>query len=187
MNKSFRGLTILIGFFLLCATTSVFSQASQENSAAPQKEYVCLPCGSDCDKIVYRQPGKCSHCGMQLIEKKALAFKTIQPGALCGYLAAHPDVVLLDVRTRAEFEGKAKPDHGRLKNAINIPIQELSSRLPELEKYKGKEIIVYCSHSQRSPRASYLLTQNGFTNVTNMAGGLSVWKSSVKDKSCMEK
>jgi len=50
-----------------------------------------------------------------------------------------------------------------------------------LAPYKEKEIIVYCSHSHRSPQACYILTQNGFSNVTNMNGGMSV----MKDKSCM--
>jgi len=46
---------------------------------------------------------------------------------------------------------------------------------------------VYCSHSHRSPRASYMLSQNGFKNVTNMLGGMSAWKESVKDKDCNQK
>ena len=57
----------------------------------------------------------------------------------------------------------------------------------ELEKYKDKEIVVYCSHSRRSPRASYILTRNGFKNVTNMLGGMSVWKEQVKQNDCHEK
>ena len=79
-----------------------------------------------------------------------------------------------------EFEGKANPDFGSLQNAINIPIQELETRIEELDAYKNKQVIVYCSQSHRSPRASYLLTQNGFTKVTNLAGGMSV----MEDKSC---
>ncbi|HEV7620480.1 MAG TPA: rhodanese-like domain-containing protein, partial [Flavisolibacter sp.] len=111
-----------------------------------------------------------------------LNFATIQPSQICDYLKGHPGVVLLDVRTKEEFEGKAKPDYGTLKNAINIPVQELQARLAELNRFKNKEIIVYCSHSHRSPRASYLLTQNGFTHIINMAGGMSV----MNDKSCMK-
>ena len=87
---------------------------------------------------------------------------------------------MLDVRTKEEFEGKAEPDFGSLKNAVNIPIQEFDTKLSSINSLKNKEIIVYCSHSHRSPQASYILTQNGFTNVTNMAGGMSV----VKDNSC---
>ena len=65
-----------------------------------------------------------------------------------------------------------------------FPSRNLEERMSELEKYKDKEIIVYCSHSHRSPRASYMLNQKGFKKVTNMQGGMSVWKASVKDKNC---
>jgi rhodanese-related sulfurtransferase len=87
---------------------------------------------------------------------------------------------LLDVRSKREFEEKATPNYGTLRNAISIPIQQMDKRINELNAYKNKEIIVYCSHSQRSSRVSYQLTQNGFNKVTNMQGGLSV----LKDDSC---
>ena len=122
---------------------------------------------------------------MQLVEKSTVVFDNIAPADICNYIVANPGVVLLDVRTGDEFNGKAKPDFGRLKNAINIPIQELDKRLSELEQYKGKQIIVYCSHSRRSPQASWMLTQNGFTKVTNMAGGMSEWEN-VNNKDCKE-
>ena len=57
---------------------------------------------------------------------------------------------------------KPRPDFGRLKNAINIPIQQLDKRLAELEQHKGKQIIVYCSHSRRSPQASWITHSKWF-------------------------
>ena len=92
--------------------------------------------------------------------------------------------VLLDVRTQEEFEGKSKEKFGRLNHALNIPVQQLEKRISELAAYKNKQIVVYCSHSHRSPRASYMLSENGFNKVTNMLGGMSVWKVSVKDDEC---
>lgn len=150
------------------------AQSAKQSSTPDRDQYVCTPCGNDCDKIEYNEQGECPHCKMALVKRSTVVFKTISPSNLCSYIAQHPDVVLLDVRTKSEFEGKAKPDYGTLKNAINIPIQELKSRLQELESFKNKEIIVYCSRSHRSPQASYLLTQQGFSNVTNMTGGMSV-------------
>jgi rhodanese-related sulfurtransferase len=117
---------------------------------------------------------------MGLVKKSTVVFNRIEPDALCSYVASHPGVILLDVRSKREFEGKSTPDYGTLKNAINIPIQEMDKRITELDAYKNKEIIVYCSHSQRSSRVSYQLTQNGFTKVTNMQGGLRL----LKDDSC---
>ncbi len=156
------------------------SIAEQKKLATSAKSYQCIPCGRDCDDDVYDKPGKCSHCQMELVEKSTVHFKTIEPSMLCQYLADHPNVVLLDVRTKEEFEGKADPNYGTLKNAINLPVQELEKNILTLAPYKDKEIIVYCSHSHRSPQACYILTQNGFSNVTNMAGGMSV----MKDNSC---
>jgi rhodanese-related sulfurtransferase/DNA-directed RNA polymerase subunit RPC12/RpoP len=174
---------IHLSLFVLVAF--IFTQCNSSSAKpAPQKaqeEYVCLPCGQDCDKTIHNKAGTCSACNMQLVKRSSVSFKTISPGEICSYIASHPGVVLLDVRTKEEFEGKADPDFGTLKNAINIPIQQLEKRLPEIDSLKNKEIIVFCSHSHRSPRASHLLTQNGFTNVTNMAVGM----SGMKDKACM--
>jgi rhodanese-related sulfurtransferase len=141
-----------------------------------------MPCGQDCDKKVYNEPGHCPGCGMVLVTRSSISFGSIEPDDLCDYIAKNPNIVLLDVRSPREFEGKSHPDYGTLKNAINIPIQELDSRMDELDKYKDKEIIVYCSHSQRSSQASYLLVQNGFRKVTNMAKGL----RAMKDRECFE-
>jgi rhodanese-related sulfurtransferase len=143
-------------------------------------EYVCMPCGLECDQKVYDKPGKCSSCMMELVKKSNVVFSNVQPEDLCDFIQRHPGIVLLDVRTQKEFEERSTPNYGTLKNAINIPIQELDKRLDELSHYKNKDVLIYCSHSQRSSRASYLLTQNGFHHVFNMAGGMSV----LKDDSC---
>lgn len=149
-------------------------------SPGSKGEYVCLPCGRDCDNIVHDKPGSCSHCGMALVKKETVKHTALQPEKLCSYIASHPGTILLDVRTKKEFEERSFPNYGSLKNAINIPIQELEKRMSELNVYKNKEIIVFCSHSHRSPEASYMLTQKGFKNIINMAGGL----SKLEDASC---
>lgn len=172
----------LVNFFALFLISSAFAQAEKQKTTFAAEQYQCLPCGQDCDNEVCTKPGKCVHCQMDLVKKSTVTFKNISPAEICDYIQKHPNVVLLDVRTKEEFEGKANPDFGGLKNAINIPVQELQSRLSGISHLKNKEIIVFCSHSHRSPQASYLLTQNGFKNVTNMSGGMSV----MKDNSCMK-
>jgi rhodanese-related sulfurtransferase len=168
-----------IAFFIMLLNVHWSTHVEEnKNVLFTDDSYQCMPCGLDCDKEVYTAPGKCKHCQMELVKKSTVHFKTIQSADVCKYLQSHPAVVLLDVRTKEEFEGKSDPDFGTLKNAINVPVQLLESRLADLESYKDKEIIVYCSHSHRSPRASYILTQHGFSNVTNMAGGMSEMKNS---------
>jgi rhodanese-related sulfurtransferase/DNA-directed RNA polymerase subunit RPC12/RpoP len=173
--KKFTGSAIVAGLFFLTFP------ALQESKI----EYVCTPCGADCDKTIHAEPGVCKHCNMKLIDKSTIIHKDIQPNLMCSLDAK--EIVFLDVRTPAEFNGTAAQKFGAIKNAINIPIQELEARMGELEKYKDKEIVVYCSHSRRSPRASYMLTQNGFKRVTNVTGGMSVWKDYVKQNDCNEK
>ena len=178
-----RTLLALLITSVLVILLHSFSTKKKESSIAVV--YTCLPCGSSCDSAVFDKPGTCSHCNMKLVDKSTIVHKNIEPGKMCSL--NERNVVFLDVRTPAEFNGSAKDKFGAIKNAINIPVQELETRINELEKYKDKEIVVYCSHSHRSPRASYMLTQNGFKKVTNMVGGMSVWKERVTKNDCNER
>ena len=180
MNKSnlfFANFSIIL--ILVIAFASLSFTWTPE-SFLIKDEFVCTPCGQACDKEVHPALGTCPHCNMPLVKKSSINFKTIQPSEVCNYIIQNPKVILLDVRTNAEFEGRAEPNLGRLKNAINLPIQELEAKIATLAPYKDREIIVYCSLSRRSPRASYILSQNGFKKVINMAGGMSV----MRDNSC---
>ena len=158
----------IIVFLALVLATSVYGQNKD-------KTFVCLPCGQDCDNEEHTEPGQCLHCSMPLVRRSTIRHTSIAPENVCEFIDDNPGLLLLDVRTMEEFDGSAERNFGTLRNAINIPVQELENRLSELKGYKGKTILVFCSHSHRSPRASYLLTQNGFAKVVNMDGGMSVF------------
>lgn len=181
LSLSMQNLVKALAFFIALALINISCDPPRTDKETVTKSspeiYQCIPCGYDCDKQVYDKAGQCPSCHMELVKQSSIVFKTIEPSEICAYIKSHPNVVLLDVRTKLEFEGKAEPNFGTLKNAINLPIQEFDTNLKSLDSLKNKEIIVFCSHSHRSPRASHLLTQNGFTNVTNMAGGMSVLKN----------
>jgi len=83
-------------------------------------------------------------------------------------------LVILDVRTTAELVGPL----GKIKNAIEIPIQELESRIGELNKYKGKEIAVICRSGNRSNTGTKILRQNGY-NAKNVLGGMTEYRKPV--------
>jgi phage shock protein E len=70
---------------------------------------------------------------------------------------------IIDVRTPDEFRDGAYP------GALNIPVSDLRARLAEVPK--DRPVIVYCASGARSASAARLLSQVGYTNVTN-AGGL---------------
>ena len=99
--------------FAFCLTlfliNTVAAQTGEQKTTATVEQYQCLPCGQDCDNKAYSKPGKCPICHMQLVQKSAVTFKTISPEKICAYISQHPGVVLLDVRTKEEFEGKASP------------------------------------------------------------------------------
>jgi rhodanese-related sulfurtransferase len=68
--------------------------------------------------------------------------------------------VFLDVRSQGEFQASNAP------NTLNIPLQELSSRLNELSK--STPIVVCCASGTRSGMAKMLLKKNGFSSVYNI-------------------
>lgn len=71
--------------------------------------------------------------------------------------------VILDVRTAAERE------LGSIPNSVHIPVDDLRTRLSELDK--NKEVIVYCAVGIRAYIATRILKANGFGKVKNYAGG----------------
>lgn len=168
--------------FLLSIFVFLGSCISSTQDAIAEK-YVCIPCGYDCDAEVTTKPGTCAQCKMEMVKQSTIVHATILPADLYPFISktGADSVLLLDVRTAEEFNGTAKEKFGRLKNALNIPVQELKDRIKELEPYKNKNIVVYCSHAHRSAAAAYQLTQNGFTKVTNLLYGMHMWKDEVKD------
>ncbi len=72
------------------------------------------------------------------------------------------NVLILDVRTDEEYES------GAYKECIHIPLDDLRSRLNELDK--SKTYLVYCKTGLRSYIACRILSQNEF-KVENITGG----------------
>jgi rhodanese-related sulfurtransferase len=175
---------LVIGVLIICSQSCETANGSAMKEGVVDTVYSCLPCGSSCDDSTYTTKGACIHCHMELVKRSSIVHKSMEPENLCTLNTN--ETIFLDVRSKEEFNGTAEEKFGAIKNAVNIPVQELQMRLKELEQYKDKKIVVYCSHSHRSPRASYMLTQAGFKEVINMNGGMSVWKERVKDTKCNE-
>ncbi|MFW2137198.1 rhodanese-like domain-containing protein [Soonwooa sp.] len=67
--------------------------------------------------------------------------------------------ILIDVRSKGEFAS------GSVKNAVNIPLNEISN---QKNKLKDKEsIVVFCKSGMRSKQVQSVLKQAGFKNVFN--------------------
>ena len=107
--------------------------------------------------------------------------------ATANWIAAHlghPDVVLLDVRTQAEFES------GRLPGAVHLPYDAvLTDGLPPALRPAGelrrlfqdrgvtpdREIVVYCETGARSAHTYVVLRWLGYPRVRNYEGSWVEW------------
>ncbi|NLT58046.1 MAG: FAD-dependent oxidoreductase [Clostridiales bacterium] len=78
--------------------------------------------------------------------------------------------VMVDGRTSSEYAS------GHIEGALNIPVDELRSRLDELDR--DTPVCVYCYTGYRSYVAARILTGNGF-DASHMAGGYRLYVSSV--------
>jgi rhodanese-related sulfurtransferase len=104
-------------------------------------------------------------------------YKTIYASDLCRMLQKNPDILLIDVRSPGEYSDTsqyASLNQGHLKGAINLDIEAIKKDPAQMDTYRDKTIVLYCSHSQRSRRVSKMLAESGFTSFYNLNGGMSV-------------
>lgn len=91
-------------------------------------------------------------------------------------ISADTNLVLLDVRTPPELEDQKL---GHIDGVINIPVQELKSRVNELDTYKDQKIYVICRSGHRSGIATNFLLKEGF-NAINVEGGMIQYRATEK-------
>jgi len=80
------------------------------------------------------------------------------------------DAVVIDVRDTGEYEA------GHLASAKHVVEKQLTERLQDLEKFKGRPMIVVCQSGMRSSTAVQVLRRSGFEQAVNMRGGIGAWQ-----------
>ena len=78
------------------------------------------------------------------------------------------NIQLIDVRTPGEFR------RGHIKNAKNIPLNEIGSYTP----VSDKKTYVICHSGARSKLAAKKLKKRGF-DVVNVQGGMHAWRGKI--------
>ena len=84
--------------------------------------------------------------------------------------------VLIDVRAPGEYEDS------HIEGSINIPVSDLRERYKDLNK--ENEIILICSSGNRSSLGASVLSQKGFKNLYNVAGGMTGYSAAGYTKRC---
>ena len=80
------------------------------------------------------------------------------------------NVTIIDVRTPQEYK------QGHLKKAQLIPVSEIGNRIGEIEALKDSPVLVYCRSGHRSSMAARMLRKAGFSNISNLQGGITSWQ-----------
>jgi rhodanese-related sulfurtransferase len=89
---------------------------------------------------------------------------------LMARISAGEALAILDVRSEHEFEA------GHVPGAINVPFNQVGSRLDEVPGEAGEELIVYCGHGPRAYMAAVALSRQGRRRVVYLEGHWAGWE-----------
>jgi rhodanese-related sulfurtransferase len=79
--------------------------------------------------------------------------------------------LVLDVREAWELQLASIP------GVLHVPMNQVPARLAEFAR--DAETIVMCHAGGRSMRVAQYLSNQGFSNVANLSGGISAWSERV--------
>ncbi len=83
---------------------------------------------------------------------------------------------LVDVREQEEW------DIAKIPGAELLPLSQWPAIAVQKLTDKSQPLLIHCHHGGRSARAAAWLIQQGFTGVTNLAGGIDAWSEEVDAK-----
>ena len=97
------------------------------------------------------------------------AVETVAPTAAAEIITTESNEVILDIRTPEEY------NEGIIEGAINIDFyaDDFAVQLDALDK--DAHYVVYCRSGNRSGQANSTFEELGFTNVTEIDGGIANW------------
>lgn len=84
-------------------------------------------------------------------------------------LDAKENIQFIDCRENEEW------DEVRIPGATLLPLSEFEEKYKDVLKDKNAQIVIHCRSGARSMRACMFLLSNGYTNVTNVQGGIMGW------------
>ena len=100
------------------------------------------------------------------------SFYAIGAAPLNEALAGGATPVFIDVRSQAEWD-----KDGYIEGATLIPLPDFMNSLDQLPEDTSTPILIYCGSGHRGAIAMAALRLLGYTDVTNLGGGLGAWKA----------
>ena len=98
----------------------------------------------------------------------APAYRQVSSDEAAAMMASESDYLILDVRTREEYE------QGHIPGAVCVPNESIGSGELSALPRKDQLILVYCRSGNRSKQASEKLVKLGYTNIVEF-GGINDW------------
>lgn len=133
--------------------------------ADPKRMDVAVPANLECGYSGADQEGDAG---------STAAFASIRP----QQLQSLDGVRVIDVRQADEFDGEL----GHIDGAQLVPLDTLASAAASWPT--DTPLLMVCRSGGRSSRACELLVERGFTNVTNLEGGMLAWNQERPAASC---
>lgn len=102
----------------------------------------------------------------------ASSIRVVEPEVALELVENPPDALsVIDVRTPEEFNA------GHLADAVLIDIyqDDFTQQLDALDR--NTPYVIYCRSGNRSEQARMIMTDLGFTDVTDIAGGFEAWQA----------
>ncbi len=112
-----------------------------------------------------------------MVDQLANGVQEIFPWDLVDELEENPGLLLLDVRSRREF------DKASISNSVNVPRGILEMAVdygyeetePMLVEARNRRIVLICRSGNRSVLAAHTLAQMGYTDVASLRTGIKGW------------
>jgi rhodanese-related sulfurtransferase len=102
--------------------------------------------------------------------KQAAGPKIISAEELAEQIQLGQAPLIVDVRSKREYAKAHIP------GAVNIPYDQLSNRLSEIDAAKTDEIVVLCLGGYRAEIAEKILVEAGYSDVRDLDGHMNAWQ-----------
>ncbi|GAB4097988.1 rhodanese-like domain-containing protein [Sinomonas halotolerans] len=91
---------------------------------------------------------------------------SLSPETLRQWIDAHEDLIVIDVRSAAEFETM------HIRGSYNVPLPLLSEHTEDLAERLGKRVVLVCQSGVRAEQARQRLSGSGVDSAAVLEGGV---------------